>query len=161
MPSIFEKKPVVLTEDEKRAALRRLGDRASGLREKLGELKKPFVILMRVVNARLDYSYDHPPLGGNTEEPGLVDLVLSNALIEAVRDFDLGYRTFATTTVVRSDGRKIEYNRVVEIDWGKRQILTSFAENAEEGDAFLNAMSVVVLELQKKSEAATAKIPKN
>lgn len=136
---LFEKKPVVDKKDVSWDAMKRLGSQVAMAREKLFE-GDPLVVMMRVVNDRLDYSIN-----------GLLPdnrMVIANGIIEAVREFETEHKPFKDEKVVRDDGRTILYNRHVEIDWRKKKIYTSFAATPEEGEVFIRAMSIVVTNLQ-------------
>lgn len=137
---IFEKKPISDKKETSLETMSRLGSQVAMSRSKLFE-GEPLIVMMRVVNDRLDYSIN-----------GLHDnkAVLANGIIEAVREFETEHRPFKDEKVSRSDGRVIIYNRHVEIDWRNKKIYTSFESTPEEGDVFMRAMSIVVTNLQEE-----------
>lgn len=138
---LFEKKPATDQKDVSWDAMKRLGSQVALAREKLFE-GPPLIVMMRVVNDRLDYS-----INGLTTDNRMT---IAHGIIEAVREFSMEQRPFKDEKVVRTDGRVILYNRHVEIDWKKKTIYTSFDSTPEEGDVFIRAMSIVVTNLQEE-----------
>jgi len=116
------------------------------------ELKNGLLIAYRVKNDKLDYSLmnrPEPTLSGVDDHALATAIVYAGSKFKVVVDTDLnGGKVEATS---RSDGRTVNYNEFIEIDWTKGTVRTT-----RRGQMTFTALQAIVGELVRSAKAPTA-----
>ena len=124
-----------VTEGPESAAIRKLH---AALEE------ESLVILMRVKNDRLEYSFHNRP---DPTMSQVTDAILMASIIAAGRDFDFKKHSKTTRVkAIRNNGQEIVYKDRVTIDFDA-QVLRSTRNR----DVTLNALSIVVQNLASEA----------
>lgn len=122
-----------------------------GLAEKLSkELKDGLLICYRVKNNRLDYSVMNRP---NPDLSSIDDHALATILVYAGRTFALVHndKPEPTERVARDDGRTVNYNEQIDIDFEARRITSTRRK-----DMTLTVLEAVIATLLKNAPKPTS-----
>jgi hypothetical protein len=124
------------------------------------ELKAGLQILFKIKNNRVDYSITNRP------EPtmsGVTDHLLATAIVYAGRKFKFKrtkeWKKFSATSkkterVVRDDGRTVDYDESIDIDWEKGSLISSRGH-----DLTFRVLSIVVQNLMRTESPHVKQAP--